>query len=124
MNPPPDITSVEELGEELPPLGSKTEVLSTLTQLFPNGNFSDTSWGVLDGDDFSIEFNLGNDDSIDIMMLHVRGNDKVISIIQKICEHTGWSAFDSAMGDFINFHQNPTAGLQKWRAYRDQVMRR
>ena len=110
------------MGEDLPQLGSKKEVVSTLTQLVPTGDFSDTSWGVLDGDDFSIEFSLGNDDPIIIIMLYVRGSDKAINVIQKICEHTGWRAYDTSRDEFINFVHNPEAGFEQWRAYKDSVV--
>jgi hypothetical protein len=103
-------------------LGPKSQVLSTLAAILPELDLTDPTWAILDSDDFSIEFGIGDDDPVEIIMLHVRGGDSVIRTIQCICEHTGWRAFDTGTGDFINFAENPAEGLQKWRAFRDQIV--
>lgn len=122
MKVPPDITSMQEFGEDLQPLGSRNEVLAVLAQALPSANFSDPTWGIFDGPDFSIEFNMGVDDAIkNTIMLHVRGSDKVIDVIHHICNYAGWRAFDTATDRFINFSQEPAVGLQQWRMYRDQL---
>ncbi len=110
MNVPSNIESGTEFEEDLPELGSKTKVLSILSNALPSINLSDPAWGILDGDNFSIEFNMGDDDPVHTIMLHVRGSDDVTGVIDRICQHSGWRAFDTTVGDFINFAKNPTAG--------------
>lgn len=124
MNVPPEITSANELGPDygLLELGSRAEVVSILTQSCPQADFSDPTWGNLQTANFSIEFSIGKDDPVNTIMLYVRGSDRVIRIIEQICEDTGWRAFDSVMGDFINFSKQHTVGFDKWRKYRDQLI--
>ena len=121
MNVPSNIESSAEIEEDLPVLGSKTEVLSMLSNTLPSIVLSDPTWGILDGDSFSIEFNIGDEDPVHTIMLHVRGSDDVIEVIDRICQYSRWRALDTSTGDFMNFSKNPAAGLQQWRAFRDQV---
>lgn len=103
-------------------LGSKTEVISALKRSFPSVSFADGMWGFLDDGDFSIEFNLGSADPVNYVALYVRGSDRVIGTIQRICAQTGWRAFDTTIGSFMDFSPNSASGLQRWRNTRDQVM--
>jgi hypothetical protein len=120
---PSGIVTIDDLPKDFSPeLGPRTHVLSTIATMLPDLDLTDPAWGILDGDDFSIEFNIGDGDPITDIMLHVRGGDDAIHVIQHICEHTGWRAFDTSTGDLIDFAQDPTAGLRQWRAYRDRVV--
>ncbi|MEZ4705755.1 MAG: hypothetical protein R3A44_01035 [Caldilineaceae bacterium] len=121
MNVPSNVRSISELEDELPILGSKIEVLSILSSALPSINLSDPTWGVMDGDNFSIEFSIGDKDPIQTIMLFVRGSDDAVRVIEKVCQYSGWRALDTSLGDFISFEENPAAGLQQWRAYRNQV---
>lgn len=123
MSVPPNIGTVKDIPDDSKSvLGPKSTMLLILAKICPEANFTDPNWGILNAGDFSIEFNIGEDDPTTHIMLHVRGADSAVNTIQKICEVTGWRALDTSMGDFIDFHQNPTAGLHKWRQFRDQVM--
>lgn len=121
MNVPSNIESIMALEGDLPVLGSNTEVLSILSNALPAINLSDPTWGVFDGDNFAIEFSIGDKDPVHTIMLHVRGSDEVIEVIERLCQYSGWRALDTSVGDFMNFANNPAAGLQQWRAYRDHV---
>jgi hypothetical protein len=123
MHVPSNVDSIHELPENFSSeLGPRQEIVDILTRVFPNLDFSDPTWGHLRGRGFSIEFSIGEDTVIETIMLHVRGNDDAINSIQLLCEETGWRAFDTTIGEFINFNESPAAGLQQWRAFRDQVM--
>ena len=120
---PSDIVTMDDLPKDFSPeIGPRPHVLSTIATMLPDLDLTDPAWGILDGDDFSIEFNIGDDDPIDVIMLHVRGGDDAIHVIQHICEHTGWRAFDTSTGDLVDFAQDPTKGLRQWRAHRDRVV--
>lgn len=122
MQVPSNILRSQDLAKNFrSQLGPRPEILSILTQICPGIDFSDPGWGIFEGNDFSIEFNLGDTDPVESVMLHVRGSDNVISIIRNICEYTGWRALDTSIGDFIDFDRNPTTGLQQWRTFRDRV---
>jgi hypothetical protein len=55
-------------------------------------------------------------------MLHVRGGDGALAPIRHLCEQTGWKAFDTTEGDFIDFEGDPGTGLRAWRAFRDHAI--
>lgn len=105
------------------PLGAKSAVHEAVSQFFPSTDWSDSAWGVFDSPYGSIEFNLGSDDPAQSMMLHVRASNEIISPIVALCKEQGWSAVDSGSGDFLDKVDNPEAGLETWRAYRDHVLK-
>jgi len=122
MSVPPEITENSKLeGDFSSPLGTASAVLPLLKQIVPSLDLSDPTWGILDGPDFSIEFNIGKEDPIPTIMLHVRGGEAALGPIQRLCEETGWRALDCGDGEFIDFAGDPGAGLRKWQIYRDQM---
>lgn len=123
LNVPLDIISAKDIpGDFDAVVGPKPEILSVLRKICPDIDLTDPNWGVLRRDDFSIEFNLGNGDPLRAIGLAVRGGDRAIRIIQKICEKTGCRAVDFATGEFIDFDFDPAQGLREWRQYRDRVI--
>ncbi len=123
MNAPPTLTTVHDFPDGFySELGSRAEVLAILKSAVPGINLADPTWGTLEGRTFSIEFNIGRDNPIQALMLHVRGSDEAIKIIQRICEVSGWRALDTTLGAFIDFGHNPADGLRKWRKFRDSVI--
>jgi hypothetical protein len=122
MRVPSDIVTIDDFPKDFSSeLGPRSEVLPTLANILPELDLTDPAWGILDGEGFSIEFNIGDGDPIETIILHARGSDSAIKAIQQICEYTGWRAIDTGTGDLINFSKNPAAGLRQWRSYRDQT---
>jgi len=122
-NLPSSVTSLEQFyPQDLPLLGSKSSVIGQLKKAFPDISFSDPNWGIIDRPGFSIEFNFGEDDPLNLLGLHVRGIDDAIGAIRAICEASSWRAFDTTTGSFIDFQNNPALGLQQWRSFRDKVV--
>ena len=76
------------------PLGPQEDVVAQLRQLLPSLDCSDPTWGVLNTADYSIEFNLGRALLTDSLLLHVRGGGNPLAVVQLICAHTGWVAYD------------------------------
>jgi hypothetical protein len=123
MKVPSNIVTVEDFPDDFSSeLGPRSQVLLTLATVLPELDLTDPTWGILDGDDFSIQFNIGDDDPVDTIMLHVRGGDSAIGAIQRVCERTGWRALDMSGSGFINFAEDPAAGLRQWRIFRDRTV--
>jgi len=101
--PPELISSLTLPSDFKSELGPRAEVISLLSKICPEASFADPDWGVLDGDGFSIEFDMGREDSVDTILLHIHGSGKAVEVIQKVCQMTGWSAMDIAHSDFIDF---------------------
>ncbi|GAK57177.1 hypothetical protein U27_04142 [Candidatus Vecturithrix granuli] len=122
---PQNIDSVGKIPENFTPhaLCSRKYFEDMVVALFPNIDNNDTSWMILQEESYSIEFNSGKDDPMESVMLHVRGDEKALNAIKKICEYTGWKALDCSLGEFIDFDRNPDEGFSKWRNYRNEVIR-
>jgi len=120
---PPPATADDIDADALLPLGPAAEVRQKISAALPAVDWSDPSWAVFDGDGFSIEFNVGSDDAIKDMMLHVRGggDGAVASIMSFVTPH-GWSALDCSTGDFLNPAAPSAAGWKQFQTYRDQVL--
>jgi hypothetical protein len=104
------------------PLGPAGVVRQQISALLPGIDWSDPTWGVYEGDGFSIEFSVGDDDPIDAMMLHVRGGDDAISKIVTFTRPLGWSALDCSTGQFLDLENPSQEGWEGFQAYRDRAM--
>lgn len=115
---------IEEIpGDEQPhPLGSRTEVQIAVSNVFPGTNWNDPGWGIYDGDFGSIEFNLGKDDSVQSLALHVRASTEIIGGILQLCERLSCQAVDLSDSSLLDQSAHPATGLEKWLEYRDQVI--
>jgi len=116
----PDVRTINDLGDDFAgeSLGTPTEVAHRLRQIFPALDLTDPSWGVLATEEYSVEFSIGDDNPCLSLMLHVRGPESAIEPIQRLCENTGWLAFDTSDGDLIDFSNDPAKGLRQWIEYR------
>ncbi len=117
---PPPIDQFQE--SDYGPLGPAAEVRHQLSGLLPGIDWSDTTWGIYEGTGFSIEFNVGKDDPIGSMMLHVRGGGNAIAAIVKIARPLGWSALDCSTSEFLDLDRPSQAGWEGFQAFRDKVI--
>ena len=130
---PSDIVTLDELTQRIDKLGQDSvfgrlgslhEIVETIQAALPDADFSDRSWGRLRGDGFSIEFNVGDDDPVVSIMLHIRGGGELLPVLRTLCEQTGWRLFDISESRFMDFGRDAVRGWQRWQAYRDQVVGR
>jgi hypothetical protein len=114
----PNVTCPSEIPDDLVSnLGARAEIVSILKTTYPQMDLTDPGWGILEGNDFGIEFNIGEDDPISSIMLHVRGGKSAIDAIQRVCQNTGWRALDMTTGEFMDFSTNSSARKRQWRGY-------
>jgi hypothetical protein len=104
------------------PLGTALAVRDAISSAFPDTNWTDPTWGVFDAPSGSIEFNVGVDDPIQGIMLHIRASEEVVPLIVKLCRKEGWQPLDISGGCFLEKAAIPEAGLQAWQQYRDRVI--
>jgi len=104
------------------PLGSLSEVQAAISAIFPGTDWSDPVWGIYDSKLGSIEFNVGRDDPVQSLGLHVRASDTIVGGILHLCERMGCQAIASTDSTFLDPSEHPASGLEKWRKYRDQVI--
>ena len=129
-NLPPEIKSPLEIPQDfkLLPLGSETEVLSIVAEVFPetevnlftekNIHLHNLTWLTLFGENFSLMFSLDRDDTGMVCGLDLNNKymnvsfENLIDLLRRLCEHTGWCAVDMSLGMFITFDAE---GLQSWK---------
>jgi len=102
-------------------LGSADSVRALISEVHRRVDWNDPTWGVLDGDRWSIEFNLGDSQTTDSIMLHVRGRGDPLPAITAICKRTGWTAFDSSSGELLDLQNPSPQGWLAFQAFRDEL---
>lgn len=112
------------------PLDAEVGTIDRLSAIFPQIKFETLTpwgiWGYLNGDDYTVQFELGNTSPLNSMMitLHVRGwnSEGVLNqIIKPLCENTGWLAFDLSAGRRIDFTcPESMSGFERWRQNRNR----
>jgi hypothetical protein len=105
------------------PLGPAAEIRRKVTLSLAGIDWLDPTWGLYQGTGFSVEFNLGRDDLIRNMMLHVRGSGDAISAITEFASPLGWSAFDCSTGEYLDLQNPSQAGWKGFQEYRDKVVK-
>jgi hypothetical protein len=102
---PPGLRSLEDIpeGYQPPPIGARDEIISRIRDRVPGVDFLLPAWGRLDGDGFSIEFNLGDAEEATSLMLNVRGGDAAIGVVREVSEALGCRAIDCSDGALIDF---------------------
>lgn len=116
----PPIEQFQESDYE--PLGPAAIVRRRLSELLPGIDWSDATWGIFEGNGFSIEFNVGNDDPIDNMMLHIRGGGDAVAAIVTFARPLGWSALDCSTSVFLDLDNPSQAGWEGFQSFRDKII--
>jgi hypothetical protein len=120
---PDDVTSVQEIPADytLAPLGRRGDVLAAVTQAVPDVDLSDPEWGEISNLTWSIELNIGSEDPVDSVMLHIRGSgEDVLTPVLRLAEALRCRALDCAEGDLITPGQ--TSGWHAYQQFRDRVV--
>ena len=108
---------LEHLPEsEFKPLGPGNEVRKQILSFLPGVEWTDPTWGLYVGNGFSLEFNVGHDDPIKDMMLHVRGGGDAIAAFMSFVVPLGWAALDCSTSEFLE-PQNPSQ--EGWKGFQD-----
>lgn len=74
----------------------------------------------LESNDWSIEFNIGEDEEIDCVMLGIRGGEpnEVLALLMADLNARLW---DSGTGEFLK--PGTSSSFKSWQAYRDKVIK-
>jgi hypothetical protein len=121
---PKEAKSVMDIPDNYRPksIGTRSEIITKIIQIVPSADFSDPSWGLIDGDDWSIEVNLGADGTLDGFAFHVRGGDAAAGVVAAILDHLKLRAVETGDGDFFEAGPKALEAFGKWRAFRDRVV--
>ena len=104
-------------------IGKRSEIIARIIGIIPSADFTDPGWGMIDGEDWSIEVNLGQEEDCRDFALHVRGGDAAVGAVAAILRQLNLRALDSQTGEFFAADSNAIESFRQWRQYRDQVTR-
>jgi hypothetical protein len=123
---PPFARTVSDIPNNFKPagIGSRNHLIAKINELIPGVDFSDPSWGIVDGEDWLIELNMGREEDCKSFAFHVRGGDGAICVVAAILEHLALRAIDGHSGDFFTSSAEALESFRRWRAYRNHVMGR
>jgi hypothetical protein len=103
-------------------LGSRDEIIKKIQQIIPTSNFSEPSWGLIEGNGWSIEVSLGDKLECHDFSFHVRGGDEAVFVIAAILDHMDLRALDCQTGEFFSPGSEALASFKKWREYRNRCV--
>jgi hypothetical protein len=121
---PPGARTVAEIPDDFDPrpIGRRADILSGILRAAPAVDFTDPTWGHIDGPGFSIEVNIGPEDVLDSFAFHVRGGQEALFVVAEILRDLGLRAI--APGTESGFFELAELGpaYAQWQAYRRQVV--
>ncbi len=120
----PEVTTVADIpdGFQPSPLGARSELISKILTVCPQADFSDPSWGLIVGPDWSIEVNIGKEEPCMGFALHVRGADVAVSAVTAILEQLQLRAIDCQTSEFFTEGIESKSSFHDWQAYRNRVI--
>lgn len=121
---PASVRAVSEMPDDFEPqlLGKRAEIIARIREVVPTSDFTDPTWGQINGPDFSIEVSLGDMEDVHSFAFHVRGGELAAVVVADVLRHLGFRAFDPNSDSGIFELDDAAAGLRKWRTYRDHIM--
>jgi hypothetical protein len=121
MATPPGLPVEAVTEENTPPLGAREEVVAAIRAALPEADPSGRYVRV-EGETFAVELNLGEDETVGHLGVRAQGDEATVEVLQRLCDQTGWRAYDISTGDFLDQADDPAAGLRGWRALRDSAV--
>jgi len=115
---------LDEIPDDFRPaaMGSASEIRQRISDHLPGIDWSDPTWGDYQGDGFSIEFNMGNNEIPDSIMLHVRGGGDAVKAIMAFAGPNNWSVLDTSLGDYLDADNLDESGWISFQKYRDRII--
>ena len=107
--------------ENFRPLGGAQMVRAMISKCLPEVDWSDLSWGMYEKDFVSFEFNVGSDETIDSIMVHVRGGGDPIRKLLDFATPCGWVLLDCSTGELISEDNPNQDGWEGFKEYRDNL---
>lgn len=116
-------SSLNEIPDDFIPstIGYRIEIIEKIKKAEPTVDFTDLSWGLIDNEHFSIEFNMGDEAIIHSFCMHVRGNKLAIPCIGNILNVLELRAADGASPNFFDIEKSKLH-IKKWIEYRNKII--
>jgi hypothetical protein len=120
---PADIVRVEDIPPDFvsDSMGPRHELVDKILAAVPGADFSDPAWGRINLPECEMEVNIGREELVKSVMLHVRGGNLAPGIVAAIADALGVRAIDTGTGEFFDLSAAKES-YRRWVSYRDQVM--
>lgn len=102
-------------------IGKRSEMIEKMIEAEPSIDFSDSSWGRLKNEHFSIEFNMGNGENLDSFTMHIRGSELAIPCIDHILSKLKLKASDGSSTSFFD-SKTSKEEIEKWIDFRKKIL--
>lgn len=104
------------------PIGKRSDIIEKILEVVPFADFSDPSWGTIDGPNFSIEVNINARELVYSFAFHIRAGGNIGAVIvTDILENLNLRALDPQSQSGFFERENAVKSLGQWREYRDQI---
>jgi hypothetical protein len=120
-SPPRDLESFES-HEPPEALGTPNTVSRSIDEFLPGVHWSDPTAGLYEGDEFTIEFNLGGGEIVNTMHLQVRGSGDAVAALMQFAVPCGWSLLDCSTSKFLDPNNPSTEGWDGFQSLRNRAM--
>jgi hypothetical protein len=120
----PKVDSIEDIPDDFVPasLGKRQSVIDRIAAALPAADFADPAWGVIEGSDWSIEVNIGEEPECISAMLHVRGmGSGAIVAVSAIMDALGKRASDCQTSQFFD-RDSALDSFLAWQDYRGHAI--
>lgn len=108
--------------DDYPEFTSRAEFIEKVSKYFPDTDWSDPAFGILDSEEAVIEFNVGDEDELDgTVLLNVYGGENPVKEIAGLCKASGWQAYDIATETFLDLENPSTESWDNFQSSRDYL---
>ena len=121
---PANANSVEEIPDDFhpQPIGNRAHLIARIQQVVPQVDFTSPSWGIIKGNDWSVEVSMGDKELCDSIAFHIRGGDGAIGAVAAILDELKLRAIDCQSSEFFTTGPETLESFHDWRRYRDRVV--
>jgi hypothetical protein len=116
--------SIEEIPDDFEPrpIGSRAAIIDAIQQIEPGAVFDEPAWGRIDGENYSIEINMGCDEPVLGFNFHITGGRGAIEVVARILDGLKLRALAPATGSGIFTMDELGPAFATWEKYRDRVV--
>ena len=102
MDAPLSFDKLENFNDNLPSLGSISEVRYKLLNILPELNWDSLYTASFTTNQFSIDFSIDQEPHVSSIILAITGDELPVQLIKSICNPYGWYALEIDSNRYLN----------------------
>ena len=126
QNIPMEYKKIEDIPKDFNPekIYKLKDFEKAISSIFAGTDFSDPSWGIYEGDGYSIEFSLGSEEPKSGFAMHIRGNNTdAVTKIDTLLKMLKLRGIDAQTGEFFS-PDEARESFREWQDFRDRAIER